>query len=332
HASPTCVMNFEGAEGWLVGVPHKGMRAMFTMMNHARLNVGLEGLALGHAAYLEALAFAKDRRQSRSLDPAKQELDEAADNILVHPDVRRMLANVKVSNEGMRALAYWAAMQIDVAHHHPDEAQRQLADDFVALLTPVIKSYGTERGFANISEAMQVMGGAGYTTDWSVEQYLRDARIGMVYEGTNHIQALDLIGRKLVQGQGRLYRNFSKHMFRFVKANKDNPELAEFTGPLEKAINTLNQTTMALGMKGMQDPEEVGAVGSNYLNLFALTAIAWTWAEQAKAALGKDSKFYRTKLKSARYYYSNILPETESLLALINAGKKNMMEFEAEDF
>jgi alkylation response protein AidB-like acyl-CoA dehydrogenase len=332
NASPTCEMVLDKARGYLIGEPHKGMRTMFVMMNSARLFVGLEGVALSEIAYQTAVAFAKDRVQSRSLDKSKRNPDAKADNILVHPDVRRMLANIKVTNEGMRGLAYFTAMQIDLAHSHPDEEKRQFADDIVSLLTPVIKGYCTQRGYENISEAMQSTGGAGYTTDWSIEQYMRDARISMIYEGTNHIQALDLVGRKLPKGGGKLYKTFAKHVYRFVKANKDVEGMGEFIEPIEKALNTLNETTMLLGMKGMQDPEEAGAAASNYLNVFGLTAIAWVWGVQAKAALGREGRFYEGKLRSARYYYSNILPEMDSLLAVLKAGKKNMMAFEEFDF
>ena len=253
HASPTCVMNMENATGYLVGEPHKGMRAMFIMMNFARLTVGVEGTALSEIAYQTAVAFCRDRRQGRSLNPARRDDNAKADNILVHPDVRRQLLNVRATTEGMRALGLWVAGYIDVAAHHEDEEERQQADDMVALLTPIIKSYCTERGFQNVSDCMQVTGGSGYTTDWCIEQYLRDCRIAMIYEGTNHVQALDLIGRKLPK-DGRLYKTFAKTVHKFVKANSDH--LAEFTGPLSKALNRLNETTMALGMKGMADPEE----------------------------------------------------------------------------
>ena len=205
-ASPTCVMSMEDAEGWLIGEPHRGMRTMFVMMNSARLEVGLEGMAMSEAAYQAAVAYARDRRQSRSLDKAKRDMNAKADVILVHPDVRRMLANVKSTTEGMRALVAWTGKQSDIAHGHPDDARRKNADDLLALLTPIVKSFCTERGFLNISEAMQVCGGAGYTQDWPIEQLMRDERIAMIYEGTNHIQALDLVGRKLPQGGGRLVR------------------------------------------------------------------------------------------------------------------------------
>jgi alkylation response protein AidB-like acyl-CoA dehydrogenase len=331
HASPTCVINLEGAKGYLVGQPHKGMRAMFVMMNAARISVGLEGVALGEIAYQTALAFAKDRRQSRSLDRAKQDKDAAADNILVHPDVRRMLLNVKSTTEGMRGLAYWVGMHMDISQHHPDEATRQRSDDFVALLTPIVKSFCTERGFANVSEAMQVTGGAGYTTDWSIEQYMRDSRIAMIYEGTNHIQALDLVGRKLPQANGRLIKGFVDEIKRFIGEHKEDASLAEFLGPLKDASKTLGEVTMQLAMKGMQDPEEAAAVASNYLNLFGLTALAYIWAHQVAACIGKEGRFYRSKIKTARYFYNMILPESAGLVAIISKGKDHMMAFEVDE-
>jgi len=332
HGSPTCVISLEGARGWLVGEPHRGMRSMFTMMNHARLTVAQEGVSYSDIAYQTALAFAKDRRQSRSLDPQKQEEGQSADTILVHPDVRRMLLNVKASTEAMRALIFYIAMHIDVSHHHPDEAVRQRSDDLVALLTPVAKGWITERGFANVSEALQVMGGAGYTQDWSVEQYLRDSRISMIYEGTNHIQALDLVGRKLPMAGGRLVRTFSAEVIEFIKENSGNEAMAEFVGPLKQASKDLSDLTMQLAMKGMADQEEAGAVASNYLSVFGLTAGAYLWARMAAHALTRDDRFAHTKLKTARYFFQQILPETKSLIAVIAVGKKNMMDFGAEEF
>ena len=332
HASPTCVINFEGAEGWLVGLPHKGMQAMFTFMNGARLEVGLQGLGMGEVAYQNALVFAKERRQSRSLNPAKRDTSAGADLILVHPDVRRMLLNCKATTEGMRALAYWTAQQLDLSFHHPDPAVKADAADMVALMTPVVKSYLTERGFENISDCLQVLGGSGYTRDWGIEQFLRDSRIAMIYEGTNHIQALDLVGRKLPVDNGRMYRSFGSKVGRFLKQNREDAALQEFTEPLAKTLELLNGITMEVAMKGMTDPEEVGAVASNYLNLFALTAIAWMWCLAARASVGKDDAFHRAKLKTARYFLSNVLPETRALVAFIKAGKAPMMAFEADEF
>ena len=333
HASPTCVMNLEAAEGYLVGEPHKGMRVMFTMMNAARLSVGIEGISLSEISYQTALAFAKDRAQSRSLDPAKRDPNAKADNILVHPDVRRMLLNVRASTEGMRALYLWIAMQLDLADHAQDEQVREDASDLVALFTPIIKSYCTERGFWNVSEAMQVCGGSGYTTDWCIEQYLRDMRIGMIYEGTNHIQALDLIGRKLPAKGGRAMRKFSELVTAFIRENKEDEAMAPFVGPVKEASKLLTDITMnSLMAKASRDQEEGGAIASNYLNLFALTTIGYLMGVQAKAALGKEGRFYQTKLKTVRYYMDQILPEIHSLAAIIRKGKANMMAFEVEEF
>ncbi|MFM2245763.1 MAG: hypothetical protein RL071_1837, partial [Pseudomonadota bacterium] len=246
HASPTCVINLEGAQGWILGEAHKGMRSMFVMMNAARLNVGIEGVALAEAAYQAALTFAKDRRQSRSLNPARQEAGQAADNILVHPDVRRMLLNIKATNEALRGLVAMIAVSYDTMLHHPDAAKRAEAEDRVALMTPIIKSFGSERGFQNVSEAMQVMGGSGFTTDWPVEQHLRDVRIAMIYEGTNHIQALDLVGRKLPLGGGRLLQQFATEVTATIEQASAVPSLAAYAQALGKEAGRLTNTTMEL--------------------------------------------------------------------------------------
>ncbi|MBO87234.1 MAG: acyl-CoA dehydrogenase [Deltaproteobacteria bacterium] len=330
HASPTCVINLDNAVGYLVGVPHKGMRAMFTMMNNARLNVGVEGLALSDAAYQHALAYAKDRRQSRSLDPAKRELDHAADNILVHPDVRRMLLNVKSTNEALRGLVTYIAINIDRAHHCADEADRQKSDDIVALLTPIIKSYATERGFENVSECMQVMGGAGYTQDWPVEQYLRDVRIALIYEGTNHIQALDLVGRKLPRHGGRLLQTFMGEVTTLIRGSKDTPELAPFISALKERSKQLQAATMELAGKGMSDQEEAGAAASNYLNLFALTTLAYIWCRQLTHALSVGGAQQEAKFQTARYFFDMVLPEADLYARLASVGKAPMMDFNVD--
>lgn len=332
HGSPTCVIDMEDSKGYLVGEPHKGMRVMFTMMNAARLHVGVEAIAGAEISYQTALAFAKDRRQSRSLDPEKQDPNAPADNILVHPDVRRMLLNQKSTNEGLRALALWTAMQIDLAHGSKDEKVREEASDLAALLTPVVKSYGTERGTANISEAMQVCGGSGFTKDWHIEQYYRDTRITMIYEGTNHIQALDLVGRKLPMKGGRLMQTFSARITDLIRRNADNEGMSEFLPHLKTASKNLNAITMELAAKGMEDREEAGAAASNYLNVFALTALSYAWCVMLEKALAEDSAFAKTKVKTARYFFENVLPEQTSLLALVRAGKKNMMALDVEEF
>ena len=332
HASPTCVMNLEGADGWLVGEPHRGMRTMFVMMNHARLNVGIEGVALGDAAYQAALAFAKDRRQSRSLDPSKQDRGAAADNILVHPDVRRMLLECKSTTEGMRALVTWIGIQYDVSEHSTDEAVKERAEDLVALFTPIIKSYGSERGFHNVSEAMQVMGGAGYTQDWPVEQYLRDVRIALIYEGTNHIQALDLVGRKLPMHGGRLLRVFADEVQTLAQAAASDPRMAEFVEPLVKEAGRLQQTTVGLGQAAQADPETVGAVANNYLNQFALVALAFVWAKQVHAALalGDDNPLARSKVQTARYFFQLVLPDAATYAKKVAVGKAPMVDIDVE--
>mgnify|MGYP003886262581 CR=1 FL=1 len=332
HASPTCVINLEDAEGWLVGEPHKGMRTMFVMMNAARLNVGIEGVALGDAAYQSALAFAKDRRQSRSLDPKKQDRDHTADNILVHPDVRRMLLNVKSTTEALRGLVAWIAMSYDVWHHHPDEAERQKAGDLVALLTPIIKSYGSERGFLNVSDSMQVMGGAGYTQDWPVEQYMRDVRIAMIYEGTNHIQALDLVGRKLPMHGGRLMQVFAGEITQLIRECGGDERMAPFLNPLKAASKKLTEVTMALGGVAMQDNEVVGAVASAYLNQFALVTLGFVWAKQVKAVIDRDESdpVRRSKLQTARFYMELVLPEHEMYAQKVAVGKGPLMEIDVD--
>ncbi|MBM4292051.1 MAG: acyl-CoA dehydrogenase [Deltaproteobacteria bacterium] len=331
HASPTCVINLEGAEGYLVGEPHQGMKVMFKMMNAARLTVGIEGIALSEISYQTALAFAKDRRQMRALDPAKQDLSAKADNILVHPDVRRMLLNVRASTEGMRALSAWIAVHIDVAHSHPDVKVREEAEELVALFTPVVKSYCTERGFWNVSEAMQACGGAGYTTDWSIEQYLRDMRIALIYEGTNHIQALDLIGRKLPSKGGRAMMAFSKRVTDFIRENRDDERMGSIVESVKEASKLLSDITMnTLMAKAARDPEEGGAVASSYLNLFALTAISYLLGQQAKLAHERGGRFGETKLKVIRFFFDKILPEIHSLAAVIRTGKASMMAL-AED-
>ncbi len=332
NASPTCVMNFEGAEGWLVGEPHRGMKSMFTMMNAARLNVGIEGVALADAAYQAALAFSKDRRQSRSLDPSKQDPDHAADNILVHPDVRRMLLTAKSTNEALRGLVAWIAINYDLMNHAADEADRKKAKDLVALLTPIIKSYGSERGFLNVHEAMQVMGGAGYTRDWPVEQFMRDVRIAMIYEGTNHIQALDLVGRKLPMGGGRLMQGFAAEVTKLIRETAGDERLAPFVSALKTESKRLNETTMAMSMKAMQDNELVGAVASNYLNQFALVTLGYIWLRQLQHVidLPEDDKLRKSKLQTARFFFELVLPEAAMYATKVAAGKDAMVEVDVD--
>ncbi len=332
HASPTCVMNLEDAEGWLVGAPNRGMRTMFTMMNAARLNVGIEGVALGEAAYQAALAFAKDRRQSRSLLSSKQDRDHAADNILVHPDVRRMLLNVKSTTQALRGLVAWIGINYDIMHNHPDEAAREEASDLVALLTPIIKSYGSERGFHNVSDAMQVCGGAGFTKDWPIEQHMRDVRIAMIYEGTNHIQALDLVGRKMPMHGGRLMQRFAGKITELIRKHSADERMDEFLEPLKKESKRLTATTMELGAKAGADPEIIGAVASNYLNQFALVCLGYIWARQVAAVIDRDESdpLRRDKLQTARFFMQLVLPEAAGYAKKVAVGKGPMVDIDID--
>jgi 3-(methylsulfanyl)propanoyl-CoA dehydrogenase len=331
HGSPTCVIELDGAEGWLVGEPHRGMRSMFVMMNGARLLVGIEGIALGDIAYQTALGFARERRQGRALDPAKQDKSQPADNILVHPDVRRMLLLSKSTTEAMRGLVTWLSVLLDLSHHHPDATRRETADDLVALLTPVVKSYCSERGFFNVSESMQVCGGTGYTRDGVIEQYLRDLRIAMIYEGTNHVQALDLVGRKLPRDGGRPFQRFAAEVAARVEACKGDDRLASFARETEAAMTTLTEQSMALGARAMADPEEAGAAASNYLKLFGLVALAYSWLRQLEHAVQSPGAQADNKLKTARFYFDHVLPEADALVRILRAGKASTMALGPDD-
>jgi alkylation response protein AidB-like acyl-CoA dehydrogenase len=331
--SATCVMNFEGAKGWLIGEPNKGLKCMFTMMNSARLMVGMQGLGIAESAYQISLGFAKERLQSRSLSGPKA-ADKPADPILVHPDVRRMLLRQKVMIEGCRALAYFTGLHLDIAHDHEDAEVRQQADDLVQLLTPVVKAFLTDEGFACANEGLQVLGGSGFTEDWGIEQLVRDCRITRIYEGTNGIQALDLVGRKLALGGGRAVRGFFALVEGSLKANPEAPHAAA----VGKALKQLQQATLWIACEGMRDPEQAGAASVPYLRLFALTTLAWLWsrmAQTAHAALeggSSESVFYGAKLKSADFYMARVLTETDSLLAEVLAGKATLMAFSEEEF
>ena len=332
NSSPTCVMNLEDAKGWLVGEENKGMEAMFLMMNDARLKVGLQGIAMSEISYQNALEYAKDRKQMRSVVKEKQDKSSKADNIIVHPDVRRMLMNVKSTTEAMRALCIYTAMKIDVAEDHPDESVRQSADDFAALMTPIIKSYCTERGFLNCSESLQVLGGSGFTKEYPLEQYLRDVRITLIYEGTNGIQALDLVGRKLTMHQGRLLQNLQKEIQEFINENKDNDDLKDFMKPLENAFQEVMASTMWLMQNGLKDPENALASASDYLNLLALTSMTYMWARMAKFSIGKNEPIHKNKIKTGRYFMEKVMPELSMYSKKVQAGKSSMMDMEVVEF
>jgi len=326
--SATCVMNFEGARGWLVGEPNDGMRAMFTMMNEARLMVGMQGLGLAEMAYQESLGFARERLQSRSLSGAKNP-DGPADPIIVHPDVRRMLMRQKVLNEGMRALALFTGHQLDLSTAHPDESVRESADDLVQLLTPVVKAFLTDEGFNNANTGLQVLGGSGFTTDWPLEQLVRDGRIARIYEGTNGIQAMDLVGRKLSLKGGQLVRTLFGVLSTYLKDNADAPYREELKG----AMKALETATLWLATHAPKDPEQAGAAATPYLRLMALTVIGYLWSRMAGVAAqqleadGGNRPLLEGKQVSARFYFEKLLPEVHWLLADIESGKEAMMAF-----
>jgi hypothetical protein len=336
-ASATCVINFDGSKGWMVGEPHKGMRAMFTMMNGARLGVGIQGLGLADVSYQNAVAYARDRVQGRALTGPKQP-QAVADPIIVHPDVRRMLLTMKAYVEGNRALAAWVGMQIDVAERHPDEAKRAEAEDLLSLMTPVVKAFFTDTGFEATNLGLQVLGGHGYVREFGMEQFVRDARIGQIYEGTNGVQALDLVGRKLPEGGGRLVKRFFGMVGAEIAAAKGDERLAEFANPLAEAVGKLQQATMTIATRGMQNPEEAAAASADYLRMFGLVAVGNMWLRMAKAALAKqgggamDAAFYDTKVKTARFYFTKLLPQVHALSATIAAGAAPVMELDAAAF
>ena len=333
HGNATCQLNLDGAQGWLVGQPNKGLAAMFVMMNGARLGVGVQGLGLTEIAYQNAAAYAKDRIQGRSLSGAKSP-DRQADAIIVHPDVRKMLLTARAYSEGGRAFATWVALQSDLAHH-PDEAVRKDADDMMALMTPIVKAFMTDNGFTAASGCMQVFGGHGYIAEWGVEQMVRDARINMIYEGTNTIQALDLLGRKILSDNGAKMKKFARMIGTFVAAEAGNEAMAEFTAPLADLGDKVTKLTMELGMKAFQSPDEVGAAAVDYLRVVGHLIYAYFWARMAKVALEKQAGgdlFYKAKLATARFYFAKLLPETASAIRTARAGSQVLMELEAELF
>ena len=327
--SATCVMNFEGAVGWLVGEPNDGMRAMFTMMNEARLMVGMQGLGIAEMAFQESLDFARERLQGRALGSASNP-DGPADPIIVHPDVRRMLMRQKAINEGMRALALFTGHQLDLSVAHPDTAEREKADDLVQLLTPVVKAFLTDEGFNNANVGLQVLGGSGFTTDWPLEQLVRDARITRIYEGTNGIQAMDLVGRKLGMGGGRLVAGLFALLDAWLESKPSPPHAKS----LQAAVQRLKEATNWIASNGLQDPEQAAAVATPYLRLMALTVIAYLWSRMAATArMGLNSgegitEHLESKELSAAYFFDKILPETESLLQEISSGKQSIMAME----
>jgi hypothetical protein len=334
HGNSTCQMNLDGAIGTLIGQPHKGLNAMFVFMNAARLGVGMQSLGLTEVAYQNALVYAKDRIQMRSLSGPKA-LDKPADPIIVHPDVRRMLLTAKAYAEGARALTSYVALQIDRELNHPDEAVRKEAADEVALLTPVVKAFITDNGWIATSEAMQVYGGHGYISEWGMEQYVRDARINMIYEGTNTVQSLDLLGRKILMDNGAKLRAFGEKIKAFVEEHGLDEQMSEFVSPLGELGEKVGKLTMEIGMKAFQNQDEVGAAAVPYLRVVGHMVFSYFFAQMAKIALAKkDSgdKFYEAKLATARFYFARLYPETAMLIRQARSGAANLLALDADLF
>ncbi|MEC7471746.1 MAG: acyl-CoA dehydrogenase C-terminal domain-containing protein [Pseudomonadota bacterium] len=331
QASATCVMNFDGATGWMVGEANKGLAAMFTMMNYERLGVGIQGLATGERSYQSAIEYARERIQSRApTGPIAQ--DKAADPIIVHPDVRRMLLTMKALNEGGRAFSSYVALQLDIAKFSDDEAARQRAEAQVALLTPVAKAFLTDMGLETTVHGQQVFGGHGFIREWGQEQLVRDCRITQIYEGTNGIQALDLMGRKIVGSGGTMYQAFVDEIRAFVAGA--GTDLNEFTEPLKAALDNLDELTAWVIDQAKANPNEIGAASVEYLHVFGYTAYAYMWARMAAVALAKQGEgdFYQSKLGTARFYFARLLPRIHSLTASVKAGSDSLYLLEAAQF
>ncbi|MDP3747951.1 MAG: acyl-CoA dehydrogenase C-terminal domain-containing protein [Phenylobacterium sp.] len=336
HGNATCVIRHEGSTGWLVGTENQGLRLMFVMMNEARIGVGMQGVAQAEAAYQAAATFAKERLQGRSLTGPKNP-DGPADPIVVHPDVRRMLMDSRAIIEGGRAFLFWTALHGDLAHASPDEAVRQKAGDYMALMTPVVKGYLTAKGLDVCSDAVQIHGGSGFTEHFPVSQYMRDVRIALIYEGTNGVQALDLVGRKLAADGGRAVMSFFAEIDGFVEANQADEGLKPFTEGLAEAKTKLQDATMWLMQNGLANPDNAGAASTDYMHLFGLTALSYMWALIAKAAnakiaAGDGDPFYANKLVIGRYFIQRILPEAGGHLAKLKTGSELMMALPAEAF
>jgi alkylation response protein AidB-like acyl-CoA dehydrogenase len=334
-ASPTCVLDFDDAIGFMVGEPHKGMRAMFTMMNGARIGVGLQGLGLAEASYQNAVAYSRERLQGRSLSGPKNP-DGPADPIIVHADVRKSLMTMRAFIEGARALAYWVGMYLDTGERSEDEASRLEAEDMLALMTPIIKALFTDYGFLSTNLGLQCLGGHGYIREFGMEQFVRDARIGMIYEGTNAIQALDLVGRKLPMENGRLVRRYFEQLGKRVDTASKDPELADFASRLAEAVNILQESTLTIAKRSAGNPDEAGAASTDYLHMFGLVALGDMWlrmaavAQQKSGAMGEP--FYENKLVTANFYFTKMLPQVYALKATIGAGAEPVMALDAESF
>ncbi len=332
HGNATCVMNYDGATGWLTGEKHRGLYAMFTMMNTARLSVGVQGLALSEVAYQNAVAYAKERLSGRALGGAKFP-QKPADPIIVHPDVRRMLMTMRAFNEAARALVLWTALKGDIARRSTDAKEREAADDHMGLMTPVIKGVLTDQGFANTVAAQQIFGGHGYIAEHGMEQFVRDARIAMIYEGTNGIQALDLVGRKLPKDGGRALQAFFAEVSGYIKERGADAAMAPYLTPLGRALGELREATMWFMQNALGNPDNAGAGATDYMQLFGLVALGYMWcrivdaAKTKTAAAGMDDK-----LVIGRFFMERMLPATATHLARIKAGAESTMALPADAF
>ncbi|MCF6371095.1 acyl-CoA dehydrogenase C-terminal domain-containing protein [Rhizobium halophilum] len=337
HGNSTCVMNYDEATGYLIGAENKGLAAMFVMMNEARLGVGLQGLSIAETAYQNAVAYARERIQGRSLSGPKAP-EKKADPIIVHPDIRRTLMTIKAFNEAGRAFMLWTALKSDIAHRSEDAAERQNADDLLGLATPILKGVLTDKGFDHAVMAQQVYGGHGYIEEWGMSQYVRDARIAMIYEGANGIQALDLVGRKLALNGGRAVMAMFKEIGDFCEENRADEAMAPFTKALKKGLNDLQASTMWFMQNAMAKPDNAGAGSTDYMHLFGLVTLGYMWAKMAKAAQvgiaagDPREEHLKNKLVTAKFYMERIMPETALRKARIETGADTMMELAAEAF
>ena len=336
HGNSTCVMNYDEAEGYLIGEENKGLRVMFVMMNRARLDVGMQGLAQSEVAYQNAVAYAQDRIQGRSLTGPKNE-NGPADPIIVHPDVRRMLMETKAFNEGARALIYWSALLEDLEHVHADEKFREKCDDYLGLLTPVIKGYLTDKAMQTTIDCQQIFGGHGFIEEWGMSQFVRDTRIALIYEGANGIQALDLVGRKLARKGGRALMTLNSEIDAFLKENDGNENLSDFMDGLKSAKGKLTEATMWLMQNGMSNPDNAGAGSVDYMHMMGLTSLAYMWAMMGVTAQkaideGSNEDFYPNKIITGRYFMLRMLPMLDAHLAKIKTGAEPVMALEAAAF
>ncbi|WP_299192533.1 acyl-CoA dehydrogenase C-terminal domain-containing protein [uncultured Erythrobacter sp.] len=337
HGNATCLLNYDGATGYMIGEENKGLAAMFIMMNAARLGVGMQGYAQAEVAYQNAVTYALDRRQGRALTGPAQP-DEKADPIFVHPDVRRMLMDAKVFNEGMRALCMWGALQVDLTHKAQTEEERQLADDLIGLMTPVIKGYGTDKGYDVANNMQQIYGGHGYIEEWGMSQFVRDSRIAMIYEGTNGVQAMDLCGRKLASKGGRAVQAFFKMIDDEIAAAKGDEALAPLAEKLEKALGEQKAATMWFMQNAMANPNHLGAGAHHYMHIMGIVTLGFFWLKMAKVAgealkgSPEDKAFYEAKMTSASYYAERFLPDAGALRRKLEAGSDNMMALPEEAF